>query len=575
METKSQNQRKCQSSQHPIIATADDAILSKLSTSQCGYYEDPFLPFFAQHANGVTSATSVTSSSSLSTSVRTNLKSRTHVNPHHRIGHPSQGLHDGRGRNKNILGPFCGDDDDDLDSFDGMSMGEERLRSHHDGGYERSNGHGSRYGSGYGHRRGHGHIPHPSCPPRQQSRGQQQHQPVIRRGTHARVCVMDYAISSFLDLCSDVNSGETLKQDVQIVLLGSGRDTTFLRAQGGYLHSRTRTRGEKRTDTGVSTSIETNHKNESEQGGNGNIRWYEVDHPSVIQTKFELLQSCPLIDFDHQVIHASSKNSDGDDNKSFDGDTKEAIPLTRQSYIVTPTAIQSFSHPHGTKTDGCSAKKSFDSCHLVGYDLCHSFEDLLKTLISLHNFQIDIPSLFVMECVQMYLPEATSRHIAQTITDKCHIPLIAIFDPIVQNDAFGKVMVQNLTKARVADPSMSLLNTTTLQQQVDKQWECGFQSVVGCDFYSAYEHILTASDRRRAAMTEMLDEVEEWMLIMRHYCFVVAGGVMKTKARLEKDDTMFDERAYKEYNRIVNRFCSTGKESVLGFVKCIARVNAR
>jgi hypothetical protein len=40
--------------------------------------------------------------------------------------------------------------------------------------------------------------------------------------------------------------------------------------------------------------------------------------------------------------------------------------------------------------------------------------------------------------------------------------------------------------------------------------------------WAAYESIVTSEQRQLANRAELLDEVEEWMLIMRHYCFVVA-----------------------------------------------------
>jgi hypothetical protein len=40
--------------------------------------------------------------------------------------------------------------------------------------------------------------------------------------------------------------------------------------------------------------------------------------------------------------------------------------------------------------------------------------------------------------------------------------------------------------------------------------------------WSAYQTVLTQAQRQRANQCEFLDEIEEWILIMRHYCFVVA-----------------------------------------------------
>jgi [phosphatase 2A protein]-leucine-carboxy methyltransferase len=387
-----------------IIATSDDAILAKLSAMQNGYYEDPFLPYFAQGASSISSA-------NLSESIQS-----------------SSTLKDGS-RGKRI--------------------------------------------------------------PRPQSSGLQ-HQPVIRRGTHARVCVMDYSISAFLELTKDCN-------ETQVVILGSGKDTTYLRSQCNLLHQKSEVMRIK-----------------------GNTVWYEIDHGIVIQKKLSLLQSCPLFDFSYQSIGNTYLN---------DG-----------SFIISPksikTALGQDKH-HGI----------LEPCHLVTYDLRNSFHDLIDILIQRHGFKTDVNTLFVMECVQMYLSESDSRSILSTITRLCEAPSLVIFDPIIQNDQFGQVMANNLVRAGVADPNMSLLNTRNLFSQINKLRQGGFQYVRGCDFYDAYESVLTNADRKKANSVEMLDEVEEWILIMKHYCLMAASG----------------SSIFRSNESISQLFCSAGISSPIGF----------
>ena len=439
------------------MTTANDAILSKLSTSQHGYYHDPFLPYLARDATGLTSTTSIKSSRSSHSST-----TRMHNAP------PSQF----RTTPKHPVrsSPFPRED-----------RSSPSLQN---------NRHAPPPGPGQGL------------------------QPLIRRGTHARVCVVDYGISAFLSLCAELG-------EVQVVILGSGRDSTYLRSQCGLLHDKS------------TNGIDGCRKK-------GNVRWYEVDHPSVIQNKYELLVgTCDLFDFTHE------KQCNDDGNESF---------------IITPEAIR-------TSIEDDKQYGTLEPCHLVSYDLRNSFEVLLQRLGRNHGFRTELPTLFVMECVQMYLPELGSRHILETIAKQCLLPMMAIFDPIIQHDPFGQVMAQNLTKARIADPAMSLLNARTLQKQVDKLSECGFQYVTGCDFHCAYQTILTNDDRRRANMTEMLDEVEEFILIMRHYCCLVAAG----GARM--DEVLNDDK----WNGIAQAFCSVGEGNVVGFAQnnCITITKQR
>ena len=100
---------------------------------------------------------------------------------------------------------------------------------------------------------------------------------------------------------------------------------------------------------------------------------------------------------------------------------------------------------------------------------------------------------------------------------------VVIYDPIAQYDAFGQVMERHLVSAGMA--ATSLLQTRTLQQQLDKLTNCGFDIAVGSDMWSAYETVLTDEQRVKANKCEVLDELEEWKMLMQHYCLVVGSSL--------------------------------------------------
>lgn len=121
-----------------------------------------------------------------------------------------------------------------------------------------------------------------------------------------------------------------------------------------------------------------------------------------------------------------------------------------------------------------------------------------------------------------------------------------VYDPIAQYDAFGEVMEKHLVSAGMAGAHTSLLQTRTLEQQLKKLTESGFDVAVGCDMWSAYETILTDEQRVRANRCELLDELEEWKLLMQHYCLAVGSCTS-------------------------SGFCAVGHESPMGFLekKCL------
>jgi len=306
------------------------------------------------------------------------------------------------------------------------------------------------------------------------SRGERRHvQPLIKRGTHARVCCIDRAITSFVNLIGQRTNG---RSDIQVVVLGAGKDTSFFRYQAGLLMG---------------------HNSDERP----TIRWYEVDHISMIQEKATMIQKSSLLDASAQALDTGC-------------------------FVVQP------------------ARKE-GTCFLIGHDLREDPGSLLESL-SKNGLDRRLPTLFISECVQMYLPEPDSQRILQVLVESFQRVYLCCYEPILGSDAFGKVMEKNLIHAGVAGPNCCMIQTRTLSQHLSKLKAAGFVQAVGCDMWSAYETVITPEQRRRADQCEFLDELEEWMLIMRHYSFIVGST---------------------DSSAIGKRFCEGGKGSLLGFVE--------
>jgi O-methyltransferase involved in polyketide biosynthesis len=277
-------------------------------------------------------------------------------------------------------------------------------------------------------------------------------QPIIKRGTHARVCVMDRAISAFL---------KATQGDCQIVVLGAGKDTSYFRFCNGSIM------GLEGTDCATGR----------------NVAWYEVDHASVIQEKAALIRQSKQLSV-------------------FCPDLKD----TADGYQSNTESISTHCH----------------SLHLVGHDLRESPTQLMEKL----SLERSLPTLFLMECVSMYIPVVASKLLLQELSQCTDKVFIACYEPILGKrtapDPFGQMMERNLINAGVASQESCLLQTRTLSDQLQKLVECGFVEAVGTDMWSAYETVLTETQRKRANQSEFLDEYEEWILIMQHYCFTVA-----------------------------------------------------
>jgi O-methyltransferase involved in polyketide biosynthesis len=320
-------------------------------------------------------------------------------------------------------------------------------------------------------------------------------EPIIRKGTHARVCAINQTISAFLSLPFE-------DERRQVVILGAGRDTTYLKYRFGHLNGF-----------------------EGKQ-----VNWFEVDHAFVIEQKSHVwLRHCAPEGYNYY---------------------SEMNIATGHSFRV------SFSRQNGS-----DAKDS--NYHLIGHDLRDPPSSLFEKLSDPFNgYDTSIPTMFVMECVIMYLPDESSRNLLRYLSNNSIHPdsfvAVAIYDVIPDNDQFGQIMIINLQKRGIIGQKhkdeeqyeqLSLERTRTLSDHLAKLKTCGFDVAIGCNMMDAYDHgIISIGDRSRAARCEMLDELEEFVLMMRHYCLCV--GAHSSGDRYKSSATVL---------------CSAGKFSPIGF----------
>ena len=417
-------------------------------------------------------------------------------------------------------------------------------------------------------------------------------EPIIRRGTHARVKVIERAIDAFLSLplssSSTSTSTSTKSADInasmaprrQIVILGAGRDTTYLRYRFG-----------KKTDSSL-----------DDGSTNNNIQWYEVDHSSVIQQKA------------HKWLHSGCIPSGYSYNCAVNRDTNCSFTVSIAPKKHNQKQQQ---QEQGMEDKNTNTTSSSTNYHLIGHDLRASPAALFDILChSQHGYNRSNPTLFIFECVLMYLPDDATRTLLRYIAEspsptaassvssqqqqKEHDPFVSVvlYDPIPSNDRFGQLMIENLHRAGIMGTKsqrrhvvhdtnatqqqqqdqqqqlLSLEKTCTLSDQLTKLIQCGFTKAVGCDMNTAYNHgVISNEDRRIASRCEMLDELEEFVLLMKHYCLVVgvasAGSASSAACSKSGKDNDSDD------DLVGYQLCEVGKDSRMGFQegRCMMMMN--
>ena len=555
-----------------IVATASDAITSKLHAVSAGYYDDPFIAHFAHGAEGLTAA-AATGTAALpvylegqqaadavaTSSTRMQRRHRTQPNPHHHavVARANSSPPDS---SSSTASNFNEDEWQQNNPLASMSPSDVhpalRGRLGLAGGGNRSPVSGPSSSIRPGVRRhisaGPGGTEMMMPPPMQHSphhNPQRAHgqggQPLIRRGTHARVCAMDRALTAFLSarsLGGDVDDvgehqqqgNKTKESDTcvkQVVVMGAGRDTSYLR----YIDN-------KLIDGSNALGHHYHQETRRER-----VRWYEVDHPGVMHKKMALLKTSPRV-----IVDEMQKDATG--NVSY------AVDVRLRNEGIASSTIATKDQSDADKLESSLSNKRDGAIlpyHLIGFDLRLSPLQLFETLQSaLHGFDPSVPTLFLFECVLMYLPESSAISLLRGVSSICGPnAIVAIYDPVLGNDGFGRVMEQHLTRAGVAVPptmdsndQLCLTACRTIDSHLDHLTACGFQIAIGCDMLAAYDTVIGMAQRARANAVEMLDEIEEWMLIMRHYCLVVAG--ITTGSEID----------------LASHLCSAGDHSPLGFL---------
>lgn len=128
----------------------------------------------------------------------------------------------------------------------------------------------------------------------------------------------------------------------------------------------------------------------------------------------------------------------------------------------------------------------------------------------------NIPTLLISECCLCYLSPDEAQSVIRTFSNLIPNLGIAIYEPTNPNSDFGKVMVQNLAMRGLSMPTMQ--KYPTLQSQLDRLREAGFlHAQNGADILWLWNNWVSPREKERISELEMVDEVEEWELLAKHY----------------------------------------------------------
>lgn len=139
------------------------------------------------------------------------------------------------------------------------------------------------------------------------------------------------------------------------------------------------------------------------------------------------------------------------------------------------------------------------------------------------GFRGDVPTLFVSECVLVYMQAMHGDGIISWASSSVpNAPsAMLVYEQTNPGDPFGKVMVDNLM--RRGCPLLSIFEYPSLAATRDRYLQRGFDRCALLDMNEVYSKYLDQADVERCHKLELMDEFEEWRLIQAHYFLLAAA----------------------------------------------------
>lgn len=143
-------------------------------------------------------------------------------------------------------------------------------------------------------------------------------------------------------------------------------------------------------------------------------------------------------------------------------------------------------------------------------------------LPDLPNLDPNVPTLILSEMCLVYMQPSTVQGIISTFIThylKLTTPAsLVLYEPILPQDAFGRTMISNLQTRNIHLPTLT--SYPELGDQRARLIAYGLKdSAKAADTNFIWKTWISEDEKERVASLEMLDELEELELLLKHYCF--------------------------------------------------------
>lgn len=158
----------------------------------------------------------------------------------------------------------------------------------------------------------------------------------------------------------------------------------------------------------------------------------------------------------------------------------------------------------------------------------HHKISIQNKLINECHLDVNLPTIFISECVLVYMESIHSKSLLSWITSTFKICSFINYEQVNLSDKFGQIMIENL-KLRDAD-LLGLDSCRDLTSQEERMLTSGFESATAWNMDTIYKDKLPVNDRERIEKLEFLDEADLLYQLLTHYCIVYAEKGLKKLA---------------------------------------------
>ncbi|KAJ9601924.1 carboxy methyl transferase for protein phosphatase 2A [Cladophialophora chaetospira] len=153
--------------------------------------------------------------------------------------------------------------------------------------------------------------------------------------------------------------------------------------------------------------------------------------------------------------------------------------------------------------------------------------DLPRREAPLSGIDKTLPTLIISECCLVYLPpddaDAVLRYFSGLFADTTPLAIV-VYEPIRPHDPFGKTMISNLANRGLQLQTLEKYHDPVQQTARLNSYGFGPRQLqsgddgLAADIDFVWRRWISAHEKERVEGLEWMDEVEEFVLLAKHYC---------------------------------------------------------